>query len=151
MEGRTIDRRVGTPRRSRRRAHAPYMEPVSATRTRALAIAIWVFACAAAPADAFDSQLAYGSRPGVLPPPCLSAAATPSGVVVEEASQYRLDPLYYDKRFTSMFGSELALTDRLSIFADYQYDQWAQRSMSTETAFGAWKNYRVTLGWSFRY
>jgi len=69
----------------------------------------------------------------------------------EAAARYRVDALNYNDRWASMFGSELAITSSVSLFADYQYDQWASRSTGSDTSFRAWENYRLTVGCMVQY
>lgn len=69
----------------------------------------------------------------------------------ETPSRYAVDPLHYNERWTSMFGSEVSVSDSVSLFVDYQYDQWAPSSAGGESAFRAWENYRVTIGCSVAY
>ena len=69
----------------------------------------------------------------------------------EAATRYRVDPLNYNDRWASMFGSEFPISNAVSLFADYQYDQWAPRSSGSDTSFRAWENYRVTVGCTVQY
>jgi hypothetical protein len=116
----------------------------------------WVTIAAAAgclvfarPGFAFDTHTA-----AVRPPTGLAASGTPdlsSDKSNEAAARYRVDPLNYDDRWASMFGSAFPISKSVSLFADYQYDQWAPRSSGADTSFRAWENYRVTVGCTFRY
>jgi hypothetical protein len=117
-------------------------------RLTVIALAI-VCIAAAVPALAFDI-----TRNNVAAEKGRRASGTPdlaSEKSNEAATRYRIDPLNYNERWASMFGSAVRVSNRLSLFADYQYDQWASHSSASDTSFRAWENYRVTLGCVVQY
>ena len=101
------------------------------------------------PALGFDTHRTFDAAGANL-----AASGTPdlsSEKTNEAAARYRVDPLNYDDRWASMFGSAFPISRSVSLFADYQYDQWASRSSGSDTSLSAWENYRLTVGCSVRY
>lgn len=120
------------------------------------AVAAAVIGCVAlaapSPGSAFDAEGAGAVvRAGLRSLNRVGEPDLSSGRDAEASARYNVDPLHYNERWTSMFGSELFLSESVSLFADYQYDQWAPSSPGGEKPFRAWENYRVTVGWTVTY
>jgi len=130
------------------------VDRVVGRRGKQIAVVAIAIGCVAMslPAHAFDSHRSRAAAGAIR----RGAAGNGSRATSREQSNesptlYNVDPLNYNERWTSMFGSEFPITKRVSLFADYQYDQWAPHSSGRDISFRAWENYRVTFGCSVRY
>lgn len=127
------------------------MKHRSERRLVTIAVAVWCLVVSF-PAFAFDTHCERGAI--AAEHPAAAASDTPdlaSEKSREAATRYRVDPLNYDDRWASMFGSAFPISKGISLFVDYQYDQWAPRSSGADTSFRAWENYRVTVGCTVKY